>query len=519
MSEAIPTSLKNARPEHWAQTQPDQIAIHDDWRSISWAELNRQADNLAAAIKAFGVGAGDVVVARMHNRIEWAILHCALSKLSCTMLGLNWRLTAAEVAYILKNSKARAFFCDDAEPAKLLKVLEECGIPLKVALAPTEGFTAFGELLNKDGPSLRSQRDPQLIIYTSGTTGFPKGVLVNRPAQSADQASRLRDYLASVRGPAPDAPDTVLITMPMHHAAGPAIVRTALSYGHTMIFVARFDAERILQLIDQHRVTVWNGVPTMFKRISELPEATLQRYDLSSIRSLSVGAAPVGYELKLWIMETFGDCLRENYGSTEAGMVAGLTPEMQKLKPGSSGKPFSHVEISIRDPAGKEVPLGQVGEIWVRTPTLAHSYVNADPMDQDSLDEDGFFCMGDVGRLDQEGYLYITDRSKDMIISGGVNIYPAEIEAVLQRHPAVHDAAVVGIPNDEFGEEVKAFCELRAGTTLSEAELKAFVEPLLASYKRPRSIEFVEELPRNTMGKVLKRELREPYWQGRRRQV
>lgn len=506
------------RPEDWAERQPDTIAFIDDRRGITWDELDQQANNLAAALQEAGLGKDDVVVARMHNRIEWVILHCALSKLSSTMLGLNWRLTPAEVAYILENSAARAFFCDDTDPQPLRSVLDESGIQLRVSIEASEGFKTFAELLKKPGPALRSLRDPQLIIYTSGTTGFPKGVLVNRQGGQGDDLRR-REYLDSVRGPAPEKADTVLITMPMHHAAGPAIVRSGLAHGGTMIFMARFDAERVLQLIHEHKVTVWNAVPTMFKRLAELPAATIKNYDLSSIRALSVGAAPVSHELKLWVMDTFGDCLRENYGSTEAGMVAGLSPEMQKLKPGSSGKPFKHVDISIRDETGKEVPLGQFGEIWVRTPTLAHSYVNAGRMDKDTLDEAGFFCMGDVGRLDQEGFLYITDRSKDMIISGGVNIYPTEIEAVLQRHPAIHDVAVIGIPHPEFGEEVKAFCELKAEAVVSEDELKAFVKPLLASYKRPRSFEFVLELPRNTMGKVLKRELREPYWRGHERRV
>lgn len=506
------------RPEDWAERQPDKIAFFDNQGSITWRELNQRADNLAAAIQAKGIGENDVVVARMHNRIEWTILHCALSKLSCTMLGLNWRLTPAEVRYILDNSQARAFFCDDEDPQPLLEVLDECDIQLKVSVQPSKGFNVFDDLLATAGMPLRSVRDPQLIIYTSGTTGFPKGVLVNRHnSQGGD--TKLREYQASVRGAPPQTPDTVLITMPMHHAAGPAIVRTGLAYGSTMILMARFDAERALQLIHQHKVTVWNGVPTMFKRMAELPQSTIDKYDLSSIRSLSVGAAPVSHELKLWIMETFGDCLRENYGSTEAGMVAGLTPEMQKLKPGSSGKPFAHVEVSIRDENGEEVPLGQVGDIWVRTPALVQSYIGSGRMDRTTLDENGFFNMGDVGRLDQEGYLYITDRSKDMIISGGVNIYPAEIEAVIQRHPAIHDVAVIGIPHDEFGEEVKAFCELKPHAAVSADELQTFVEPLLASYKRPRSYEFVTELPRNTMGKVLKRELREPYWRERTRRV
>src|SRR5690606_32307024 len=255
------------------------------------------------------------------------------------------------------------------------------------------------------------------------------------------------------------------------HGAGPAIVRTGCSRGSLMIFMRRFDPEAVLARIQQYRVTVWSGVPTMFKRIAALPAEVIARYDLSSIRALSVGAAPATHELKLWIMATFGDCLRENYGSTETGMVASLDPAMQKRKPGSVGKPFRHVDIRIRDELGHELPAGEVGELWVRTPALIDRYLNGPALGEDLLDSDGFFRIGDVGWLDKEGYLYITDRSKDMIISGGVNIYPAEIEAVLLQHPALQDAAVIGIPHEEFGEQVKAFCVLKPGALLGVEEL------------------------------------------------
>ena len=217
------------------------------------------------------------------------------------------------------------------------------------------------------------------------------------------------------------------------------------------------------------------------------------------------------YSLKEWIIGHFGEVLAEGYGTTETGMLTALSPDMQKKKPGSSGFAHTHVTISIRGGDGAELPVGREGEIWVRTPVVIHQYLNAAPLGPDTLDADGFFRTGDVGRLDGDGYLFITDRAKDMIVSGGVNIYPAEIEAALLTHPAVQDAAVIGVPNEEFGEEVKAFLELKPGRTAEADDIMAFCAGSLASYKRPKSVEIVAELPRNTMGKVLRKKLREEY--------
>jgi long-chain acyl-CoA synthetase len=200
-------------------------------------------------------------------------------------------------------------------------------------------------------------------------------------------------------------------------------------------------------------------------------------------------------------------------------MLTWLPPGMQRSKPGSSGRPYAHVTLSIRDADGRELPVGAEGEIWVRTPRVIRQYLNAPPLGPDTLDADGFFRTGDVGRVDADGYLFITDRAKDMIVAGGVNIYPAEIEAALVTHPAVQDAAVVGVPNDDLGEEAKAFVELKPGRSATEAEILEHCMDRLASYKRPRTLEIVAELPRNTMGKLLKRELRDPFWKGRERNV
>jgi long-chain acyl-CoA synthetase len=397
-------------------------------------------------------------------------------------------------------------------------------LPIKLMISidtPAAAFVSLRDLLLGDATPRYSQKDPPLIIYTSGTTGLPKGVTMGRGSKFFTPEQVL-EYQRDVRNARRSecADPAVLVTMPMHHGAGPAQLWGALRSGRKCILMRRFEPDLALQLIDRYKITDWNSVPTMLKRIAGLPKETLAKYDVSSIRHLSVGAAPVPYSLKEWVFGYFGEnCLTEGYGSTENGMVTRLPPEMQRKKPGSSGKPFAHVTIEVRDSNGNLLPANRTGELWIRTPTTLGGYLNGKVLDNETMDANGFFCVGDVGHLDDDGYLFITDRAKDLIISGGVNLYPAEIEAAILKHPAVQDAAVIGIPDDEFGEQAKAFCELKPGQQLTTEALQHFLTDHLASYKRPKSIEFVAELPRNTMGKLLKRELREPYWKDRERKV
>lgn len=514
---AAPNSL-----EHWASVRPDAVAIIDGERSITWRAWNEAADRLAHALASRGIAAGDIVVARTHIRIEWAVIASALAKLGCKLLGLNWRLTATEARYVLTNSDACALFCDDADPALLLPALQDLALGLRVSIdTRSPGFAYFDDLLTQPGEARFSRGDPPLIVYTSGTTGLPKGVVMNARSKYFTPEQVL-EYQRDIR-PAPvpgDERRVLLVTMPMHHGAGPAQMWGALRGGRTVVLLRRFEPQAALRLIAAHRITDWNAVPTMMKRIAGLPPSVLAQYDVSSIRHLSVGAAPVPFALKEWILGYFGEnVLSEGYGSTETGMITRLPAGMQRRKPGSSGKPFRHVDIEIRDSEGRVLPAGTTGELWVRTPTTLAGYLNGSELGNDTMDANGFFRVGDVGYLDEDGYLYLTDRAKDLIISGGVNIYPAEIEAALQRHPAVLDVAVIGIPDDDYGEQVKAFCELKPGQSVSERELQQFAADHLASYKRPKTIEFINELPRNTMGKLLKRELRAPYWIDRERNV
>ncbi|MHB8530179.1 MAG: class I adenylate-forming enzyme family protein [Caulobacteraceae bacterium] len=519
MNEPRPGSL-----EHWAREQPGEPALIEADRMVTWKAWNEEADRLAHGLGQLGLKAGDVLVTRMQIRPEWPITSAAAAKLGCRILGLNWRLTPSETRYVLSNSGAHAIICDDADPTALAPAFE--GLDLKFAIsidALAEGFAPYASVIAAAPPQpMFAQGNPPLILYTSGTTGLPKGVARVGRGDRDDPATRreMQEYQQSVAASRPQVRgDVQMITLPMHHGAGPAVVWGSQARGNTMVLLRRFDPEEALRLIERHRVTVWSGVPTMYKRIAALPPDVLARYDVSSIRSLGVGAAPVPYSLKEWIIGHFGPCLAEGYGVTETGMLTALSPEMQTKKPGSSGRPHTHVHISIRSEAGAGLGPGEEGEIWVKTPMVIGGYLNAEPLDADTLDEAGFFRTGDVGRLDADGYLFITDRAKDMIVSGGVNIYPAEIEAAILRHPAMQDVAVIGIPDEEFGEQVKAFCELKPGRSAEPAEILAHCADALASYKRPKSLEIVAELPRNTMGKLLKRELRDPYWKGRERNV
>ena len=504
--------------EAWAAEEPDRSVLLEGDRSMTWAQLNDAADSLAEGLAGCGVRAGDIVVVRTQIRLEWAVIDAALAKLGCLLLGLNWRLTPAEVRYVLANSGARAVLCDDLDPAALAGAFDATELVAAVSLdVRADGFHAYDDLVA--GPPVRriSAAEPRLVIYTSGTTGLPKGVVMApRPGMEREAA----EYRADLAGRSPRRPDDVyLATMPFSHGAGPSHVRAALRAGAQVVFQRRFDAEAALALMVRHGVTTWASVPTMLKRIAALPQDVLDAHRPDTLRHVSTGAAPVAAGLKHWVAGYFGDVLHEGYGATEVGMITHATPEMRVERPSSSGLPHRHVTIDIRDADGGSLPAGRSGEIWVRTPVVIDSYLNGGSLGPDVLDERGFFRTGDVGHLDAAGYLFITDRAKDMIVSGGVNLYPAEIEAVLLTHPKVQDAAVIGIPDEEFGEAVKAFVELKPGQRADPAEISEGVADRLASYKRPRSIDIVEELPRNLMGKLLKKDLRAPYWKGRERQV
>jgi long-chain acyl-CoA synthetase len=357
-----------------------------------------------------------------------------------------------------------------------------------------------------------------MVLYTSGTTGAPRGVPPVDIART--DVSRLLRYVASVEQTPPHPDEAVcLITLPMHHGGGPTAATLACRSGGVSILLDPYDPEDALRIIDRHRVQVWISVPTMLLRIASFPEEVHARYDLSSLTALSAGAAPVPQSLKEWIVDRLGEgLLWEAYGASEVGMISYAAPEHQLTKPGTSGLPYDGAEIAIVDEHWNRLPAGETGEIAVNTPMVISRYLGHDALGEDTV-KDWFFRTGDVGHLDEDGFLFITDRIKDMIVAGGVNIYPAEIEKALVEHPDVIDAAVIGIPEPDFGEQPLAFIVTDPSRQPTAEDLVAFLDGRLAKYKRPRLFEFVDELPISPMGKVLKTELRAPYWEGRARRV
>jgi fatty-acyl-CoA synthase/long-chain acyl-CoA synthetase len=505
-------------------------AIVDGELRWTYDEWDARACRLASFLRdRWGLGAGDRVAWMLHNRAEQFLLAFALQKLGALGVPLGFRLTGPEAAYIVDDSDAKAVVCEAAFAGRLEAAL---GAMPKV---PEDRFLVVGSEAERAGAlakalpldeALAAGRPERFvaerpaggsIIYTSGTTGRPKGAFRD-PAN--DRPDAVREFVIGVAmGFRYAPPERHLVACPLYHSAPPTFAGVAHLLGGTVFVMRRFDPEQALALIERERLTSAFVVPTILNRITSLPEEVIARYDLSSMQRLLVGAAPFPFPVKERTVRVFPNpCLYEFYGATETAINTILQPEDQLRKPGSCGKLVPGNEIRILDDEGREVPVGEVGTLWVRNPTLISGYYKKREETQECL-RDGFFSVGDMARVDEEGFYYIVDRKKDMIISGGVNIYPAEIEAELRQHPAVYDCAVIGVPNAEWGEEVKAVVQLRPGESAGEEEIREFLAARVADYKRPRTIDFVDELPYNPSGKLLKRELRNRYWEGTGRTI
>ena len=514
--------VRGGHVERYAQSQPDAIALSDGVRALSFAAWNERANRLADALERRGLGAGDRVAVRAKNRIEWFELDAALAKLGALRVAISFRLTPPEVRFILENSDARALFFDDPDPAALEPAwagLSRLALRVPFGGAAPPGEPSFAELIDSGDPAPRARaKTAEAIHYTSGTTGRPKGVHRGRALdpERQDALRRLNDDLK--RSIPYQRGDRNLLCAPLNHAAAPSSALATLARGGTVYLMEKFDPEQALRSIERHRISVSFMVPTMLNRIVNLPEATRARYDVTSLRIITTGASVCPAELKRRVRDYLGPCLYESYGSTETGVITILVPDDQELHAESCGRLLDGVDVRVVDDDGRVLPRGEVGRIFIRSPATVDAYLGMGGLGED-LAEDGYFTAGDVGRLDAEGFLTILDRKKDMIISGGVNIYPAEIEAALREHPAILDAAAFGVPNADFGEEVRAVCERIPGCQVSEPEILEFLAQRLADYKRPRTVTLIDELPRNAAGKVMKRELRAPYWAGSGRAI
>jgi long-chain acyl-CoA synthetase len=485
----------------------------------SAGDLLGRVNQITHGLRALGLQPGDGIAALLPNGIGAIEIYLAALQAGWYLTPVNWHFTAPEVGYIVADCEARALVVDERFAAVGAAAADAAGIPAAARLGYGEvpGFVPVGALAEGQPTALPAGRTAGTVMhYTSGTTGRPKGVRRQLSGLDPDEAAELSSLLLQMFGVTPGPPNAQLITSPMYHTAVTVFGGGALHLGHTLVCMDSWDAERALELVERYRVTGTHMVPTHFKRLLSLPEATRARYDLSSMRWLLHAAAPCPVRLKQAMLDWWGPCVYEYYAATEGGGTI-ATPADWLARPGTVGKAWPVSELKIVDADGAECPTGEPGTIYMRMGISEFSY-KGDPEKTAASRLGDFFTVGDIGYLDAEGFLFLCDRKADLIISGGVNIYPAEVEAEIIMHPKVADVSVFGIPDEDWGEQVKAVVQPAAGVTPGDqlaAEILGSLEGRLARLKWPKSIDFTTELPRDPSGKLLKRRLRDPYWAGR----
>jgi long-chain acyl-CoA synthetase len=513
----------------YAQSQPGKPAVIDDKPDgtvVTWtyAELEAQANRLAHLLLSLGAGPGQKVLWCGPNSPEVVAVMNASRKIGAVAVPLNYRLTPEEALYVINHSDARVAYVD-YEYAPMFAALRSRLEKVRHIIAVGgPGTDTPGGMLTGGDIAAAPPGPPDVgdaagtggtMIYTSGTTGKPKGAV-----REGSPDPELLGALLTLFGYRPD--DIYITSGPLYHSGPGAFMGIGMLFGQTIVVQRKFDAEDWLRLVDTYQVTSTFSAPALVRMICALPKEVKDRYDRSSMRVMVANAAPWSYALKQQYVADFpAESLFEVYGSTELGVDTVLRPEDQMRKPGSCGKPAPGIEVVLFDDDGNEVTgtgPDHAGEVFVRSRGTFDAYYKNDASYAANSRGD-FHTVGDMAYWDDEGYLFICDRKTDMIISGGMNIYPAEIEAALEEHPGIYDVAVFGIPSDDWGEVVHATVVRSPGSSLTGAEITAFARDHLAGYKVPRSVEFADELPRTGSGKLLKRQLRAPYWAGRTAQV
>jgi acyl-CoA synthetase (AMP-forming)/AMP-acid ligase II len=502
-----------------ASLHPERPALICGEDVVTYREYDERSNRGARALVDLGVRPGDRVAVMAHNSITGFEATSALRKAHAVGVPVNFRLREAEIAYIVEDSGARVVcagpqFVEHVEAARAHLGADRVLVALGDE-APPPGWRRMRDLASAQ-PADPLPEDAEQeglgrsMIYTSGTTGRPKGAFRSRGLSPEAVLQAIQMFTL---GPQ----DVHLMAGPGYHSAVAAFCGLTIVCGGTVVVMPRFDPAEALGLIERHRVSTTFMAPILLQRIVDLPADVRSRYDVSSMRVLILGAAPCPFSLKERAVAYFGEVLWEFYGATETAFNLLLRPEEQLRRPGSAGRPTEDTEVLLLDDDGRPVPDGQPGELWVRNDSLA-TYHNRPDATERSM-RDGFFSVGDIAYRDADGYYYICDRKIDMIISGGVNIYPAEIEACLHAHPGVRDAAVVGVPDDQWGEAVKAVVVRQPDSTVSEQDLIDWCRRRIADYKQPRSVDFVDDLPRDQAGKLLKRQIRAPFWSGAGRRI
>ena len=510
--------------------QPPFLGIISGDRSRGHAEVADRAARIAGGLARLGVGQGDSVCILMRNDIAFIEAAYAAMRLGAYGVPVNWHFKPDEINYILRDSASPVLIghadmlhqLRDAIPPGVTvlsvptppEILQNYKIDRDLLATPDfavdlESWLAQQSLY--DGPALPQ---PSNMIYTSGTTGHPKGVRRHAPTpEQAASSERMRAMIYGLQSGA-----RALLPGPLYHSAPNSFGLRAGRLGGALVLMPRFEPEEFLRLVQDQKIDSIFMVPTMFIRLMKLPEDVRRKYDVSSLRHIIHAAAPCPADVKRAMIEWWGPLIYEFYGSTESGAVTFANSEDALKKPGTVGRIAPGAELRFVGEDGKVLPRGEIGEIYSRIAGNPDFTYHNKPEKRAEIDLDGFITSGDVGYIDADGYVFICDRKRDMVISGGVNIYPAEIEAALHAVPGVHDCAVFGIPDEEFGEALMAVVEPQPGVTLDLAAIRAQLKTSLADYKVPKHLEILRDLPREDSGKIFKRRLRDPYWEraGRR---
>lgn len=495
--------------------------IHAGGQHLSGAALAARGVQVAAGLAAMGVREGDVIAVLLRNGLPYLEIIQACKRLGCYYCPINWHFTAAEAAFLIEDSGAR-----------LLIAHADLWLPLRDALPASLPVLLAGPGASQSGPAdYDAWRDRQQpydgprvaprghMAYTSGTTGRPKGV-VRAPFPLEHLAHHLEQVEAVVEAAYGLRPGSrALLPAPIYHSAPSVFAQVALRVCETFVLTDRFDPVEVLRLIEAHRIDTVYLVPIMYVRLLRLDAATRAAHDLSSLRFVASTGAPCAPEIKRAMIEWLGPVIHETYASSEAGMVTVIDSHEALARPGSAGRPIGGAQVRIYAEDGSPCAAGQVGRIHVRQPAYADFTYRNNPQARADVEKDGLIGLGDLGYLDADGYLYVCDRESDLVISGGVNIYPAEVEHQLMQYPGVADCAVFGVPDDEYGERLMALVQPAAGASPDPETLTQWLGERIARYKVPRELQLRSELPRDDNGKIAKRRLRAEFWAGRQRQV
>jgi len=496
----------------YAQEIPTKEAVADGQRRYTFEEFNRQVNRMANVLTEMRIGRGDRVAVLMYNSIESLIVGYAVGKIKANAVPVGYRLKSKEIEYVVNNSESAALIMGADFDKVVHPVVDrfENVTPDKILVTGSDlpWATRLENRLNEVADTfveMNQEESGSTIIYTSGTTGRPKGAMRGGGPRDLEL---LMSIISNFRI---TSNDRHIVTCPLYHSAPPVFAGLHMLLGAFVYVMTKFDPEQFLSIVDKEKITSTFMVPTMLNMIVNLPDDVKKKYDVSSMHNVVVGGAPFHIGTKKKILQYFPeDCLFEFYGSTETGINTILRPEEQLARSGSCGKVFDGNDILLLDEERVPVKQGEVGELFVKNNMLIDGYYRNQKATEESF-HDGYLTVGDMAFMDEEGYYYIVDRKKDMVITGGVNVYPAEIEIVINHHPKVFDSAVIGVPDEQWGESLKAFVVLKPGCEATAEEIIECCRENLAAYKKPKSVEFISELPRNPSGKIVKKTLREQH--------